>query len=295
MKQALTVEEQIAKLKNRGMIFDDEEKAKEILSDVGYYRLGFYSFPFEKTFPKLKNRNHQLVKGTTFKSVVELYYFDWDLRRILVNALNRIEVNIRTSITYIVSNYYKEFPTWFIEPTVMENSFIENFDTTVYKQIEENPIIKRHQKEHREKYAPAWKSLEFMTIGNICHLYKSIKDEKVKELVSKKYGCSVSIFINYLDNIRLTRNKCAHGGCLYNVTLPLGVKIHPAGIKKASRQYIGGLIGVIHYVLGFISPNRQKELEEEINALMNKKRSFETKKIITQCAKINYLNFVTAQ
>lgn len=47
MKKAYTIEQQIARLKSNGMTFDNEEKAKEILLDVGYYRLGFYSFPYE--------------------------------------------------------------------------------------------------------------------------------------------------------------------------------------------------------------------------------------------------------
>ena len=47
MKKAYTIDQQIARLKANGMAFDDEEKAKEILLDVGYYRLGFYSFPYE--------------------------------------------------------------------------------------------------------------------------------------------------------------------------------------------------------------------------------------------------------
>ena len=119
MKHALNIEEQINKLKEHGMVFEDEEKAKEILLDVGYYRLGFYSFPFEKTFPSLRNRNHKLCKGTSFKEIVDLYYFDYDLRRVLLNALNRIEVNIRTTITYIISNHYKNSPTWFVDPAIM--------------------------------------------------------------------------------------------------------------------------------------------------------------------------------
>lgn len=45
------------------MEFDNEEKAKEILLDIGYYRLGFYSFPFETTFPRINNRDHKLKKG----------------------------------------------------------------------------------------------------------------------------------------------------------------------------------------------------------------------------------------
>lgn len=48
MKKAYTIEQQIARLKSNGMTFDNEEKAKEILLDVGYYRLGFYSFHTNK-------------------------------------------------------------------------------------------------------------------------------------------------------------------------------------------------------------------------------------------------------
>ena len=49
MKKALSLQAQIKRLEERGIIVQDEEKAKEILFDIGYYRLGFYTFPFEKT------------------------------------------------------------------------------------------------------------------------------------------------------------------------------------------------------------------------------------------------------
>ena len=41
MKIAFNIEEQISRLKKYGVVFDNEEKAKEILLDVGYYRMGF--------------------------------------------------------------------------------------------------------------------------------------------------------------------------------------------------------------------------------------------------------------
>ena len=46
---AKNVDEQIDLLQSRGMIINDIEKAKEVLLDVGYYRLGFYWFPYEGT------------------------------------------------------------------------------------------------------------------------------------------------------------------------------------------------------------------------------------------------------
>lgn len=40
--KAISIEEQITTLKTRGLIIQNEDKAKEILKDIGYYRLGFY-------------------------------------------------------------------------------------------------------------------------------------------------------------------------------------------------------------------------------------------------------------
>lgn len=69
MKKALNIDQQIAKLKSHGMEFDNEEKAKEILLDIGYYRLGFYSFPFETTFPRINNRDHKLKRDDIQKCI----------------------------------------------------------------------------------------------------------------------------------------------------------------------------------------------------------------------------------
>lgn len=41
-KIALTIDEQIALLKSRGMLFSDEDKAKLYLSNISYYRLSAY-------------------------------------------------------------------------------------------------------------------------------------------------------------------------------------------------------------------------------------------------------------
>ena len=61
-KKATTFDDQILKLRSRGVEINDEEKAREILADIGYYRLGFYFFPFEKTYPELGNKRcHDVV------------------------------------------------------------------------------------------------------------------------------------------------------------------------------------------------------------------------------------------
>jgi abortive infection bacteriophage resistance protein len=80
MKKAIDVSRQIELLRQRGMTISDEDKAKEVLLDVGYYRLGFYWFPFEVSYPRKDCRTHEFRKGTKFDYIVKLYYFDFNLR-----------------------------------------------------------------------------------------------------------------------------------------------------------------------------------------------------------------------
>lgn len=109
-KQAMTLRSQVNLLRNRGMIITDEIKAQEVLLDVGYYRLGFYWFQFEKSYPAKHNRTHEFVAGTNFDDAVKLYYFDYKLRSILLYYINRIEINFRNFLTYTLSNNYVDNP-----------------------------------------------------------------------------------------------------------------------------------------------------------------------------------------
>lgn len=284
MKKALNIDNQIQLLARRGVIFDNIPKAEEILLDVGYYRLGFYAFPFERTFPEINNRTHEYVPGTTFRSIYDLYLFDTQLRRLLLNALDRIEVNLRSRITYLVSNWYPDSPTWFVDRAIMQSAFVQSFHKKVYSTLLENPVIKRHHDKYiNDRYAPAWKTLEFMTLGNLTALYQAIKDTDVKKNIANEYGCSLKVFINYLETIRVIRNKCAHGSCLYNMELAKGIKAIPAGIDAANRHNINGVFCVIKYMLGRISKARKEELEGNLQKLLDYPREDVTNKIIVTC------------
>ena len=46
-KRPLTLKEQIEKLQKRGLIVDDEDLAMKYLSNISYYRLRAYTYPFQ--------------------------------------------------------------------------------------------------------------------------------------------------------------------------------------------------------------------------------------------------------
>ena len=108
------------------MKIDDKEKAKENLLDIGYYRLGFYWFPFEKSYPRKLKRNHEFKEETEFDYAIKLYYFDFDLRNIFLRYISRIEVHFRTTFIYFVSNTYKANPYWYVDPSIIEQKMIDS-------------------------------------------------------------------------------------------------------------------------------------------------------------------------
>lgn len=272
-KKATTYTQQIALLRKHGVIISDEVKTKEYLADIGYYRLGFYIHFFEITYPKLnKQRDHTVRQNCHIEDIVALYYYDTDLRNILNKYLSRIEVAIRTTFIYKLSTKYKNNPQWFIDPNIVKSNFTSEFDRIAYNSIKKKPPIERHHKRYCGSYAPAWKTMEFMTLGNLEALYDNLIFDSDKRLISSHFGeLATSAFKSYLMAVRETRNACAHGNVLIGMTLTDGIKTGMAcpSFTNNEHQKFSGALRVIDYLINKISVNRAKEMWQEINAANN--------------------------
>ncbi len=273
-RKAITLDKQIELLRSRGMIISNVDKAKEVLLDVGYYRLGFYWFPFEKTYPNKDNRTHEFVPETKFDSAIKLYYFDFYLRSHLLKALSRIEIAFRTKVVYIVSNEYVDIPAWFADNRVILNKQVKHYQDGGYKAIrDKNAIIRLHHSHYPEdEYAPAWKTIEYMTLGEVFHLFKSIQDAKIKEKVAAEFGIKTLVTLeSYLEVIKNIRNVCAHSNVLYDFTPEKSIRKGPAMMKGiADNQNLNGATRVILYMLKQISTKRYLELLKDIDDLIAK-------------------------
>lgn len=272
--KATTVDEQIALLKGRGMvgmIIDNEAKAKEILLDIGYYRLGFYWNCFEC------DNAHKLTDGTKFEDVVSLYYLDVDLRELLLKYIYRIEVHFRTQIVYFVSNEHKNSPTWFVDNKVVSAGYLSNFYKFYTDDFKRNnkPIDKHHKKYINDKYAPAWKTIEFMTFGASLKLFRCLKDLELKQKIALSYNLrSLKVFDNFIQSVVYVRNMCSHGGVLYDLSQPLGVnKIPGNNYPFTNRHSLDASIKAIRYLLAQISHNRENDLNNKVDELLRRHES----------------------
>lgn len=284
---ATTIDQQIQRLETRGMILDlPKEKIKEVLLDIGYYRLGFYWNPFEI------DENHNFREGIKFSTILDLYYLDVDVRYLLIKHINRIEVSFRTKIIYYVSNINRNSPTWFVDPKIMSKDFIQNFDFYYNEDFKKNGVIAKHHKKYiNDKYAPAWKTLEYLTFGNNMKIYKSLLNFDTKQRISEIYGVrDVEKFEKLMDVIVFVRNYCAHSGVIFDLRNTYGIpKLPYYDFNNNDRHCLDSCMKVILFILSRISENRANELNSNLETLFTEYTSKDPsiKWIIEK--KINYL------
>ena len=101
LKSWNTFEQQLNILQDRGLIVEDFERSKYYLSCIGYYRLSGYWYPFRQSISP-KKRDDIFVANTCFNDVLGIYQFDKKLRLICLDALERIEMAIRTEVAYLL-------------------------------------------------------------------------------------------------------------------------------------------------------------------------------------------------
>lgn len=297
MKTATTIEEQIAKLKGRGMSISDDKRASDILLDIGYYRLGFYWFPMEISYPNKSKRNHNFKQGANFDKSVRLYEFDKELRHILLFYLHDIEVNVRTKVIYYVSNRHKNNPIWFSDNNIVMQSFINTFASKYDDEIKNNDVINRHHTCHPgQTYAPAWKTLEYVSFGDLIRLIESLKDTEMRSQIYGLYGLNDDkTFSNYIDIIRQIRNSCAHGHPLFDLNLYKSLR--SGKFRKVLKGDQGdlwsslkGVLLIIQYFLFYLPGNKGVQFSKDIQRLMNQHRKEDIMEYVGYLNDIPWLN-----
>lgn len=269
-KIATTIDKQIDLLLKRGLKIDDRDKATEILMDIGYYRLGFYWFYFQDS-----RNEHKFICDISLEDIVQLYYLDFDIKHLLSKYIYRIEVHFRTQLVYYVSNHYVDNNIWYIDDSVVDKSILKEFNSIYYnlKNSKNSIISKHHTKYPNTSYAPAWKTFEFLTFGQIFKFYKHLKDEEIKKEIANVYGFrNYKMLENYFLAIINIRNMCSHNSVLYDYNQPVNIWKIPNKyyrVKSRNNNNLNASIRLILFIVSKISKNRAEELEVKLKDIFN--------------------------
>ena len=143
------------------MLFGDEANAFHFLENISYYRLKGYWWDTQNDFS-----NHTFHPNTYFEDIIDRYNFDRHLRLILFDAIERIEIALRTKMIYHLSMAFGGL--WYLDTSLFSPSIITvNGSTMTVHQHTINELqkeFKRSQeifiKDHRYRYsgqdADAW-------------------------------------------------------------------------------------------------------------------------------------------
>lgn len=169
--------QQINKLKTRGLQFNSEPNAILHLSNISYYRLRAYTYPFQDN----SDPNHPFNVPVTFEQIIELYQFDRKLCQLVFNALEKIEIALRTQIIYQWSmangSHWQINPSLYRDPVKFANQ-INSLQNEIDRSHE--TFIEHYQDTYSSPTEPpSWMSLEVSSFG-LFHKYSATSKKAMK-------------------------------------------------------------------------------------------------------------------
>ncbi len=268
MKPFKTHEQQILILRDRGLTVDGPS-AMRVLETEKYYNVinGYKDFFLQRDVNGNILQPEVYKAGATFDELYLLYKFDRELRNCLLEFLLKFETSLKSKISYRFSEKYKDTHAYLIHKNYSRNPSDLNTVLGVISTLSHTISKKRKTKtiEHyldKHEGVPMWVLVNYLTIGNINHLYSCLK-QPLRNQIAKDFatsynsGYNVSIHFtpDMLDAInKLTnfyRNACAHEERLYNFKLtspPRNASISANLNIPVSKLDKGNLFSMIAYL-----------------------------------------------
>lgn len=279
-KIPLSFQKQIELLQSRNLIIDDEPKALSYLQEISYYRLSAYFLPYQNAKDNFEN-------NVTFEQIIKTYSFDRELRLLVFDCIERIEVAIRTQFIYQMALHYND-SHW----QDNQNHFITPYYNKIGNLV--NPFADFHAIISKAKTArtpetfikhyintynkpsnpPSWICFELLTIGELSHSYRGLKNNADKKRIADFFEVHPTVFTSWLHTLTYVRNICAHHSRLWNRDLA----IEPEKLLKPKGNWIAKpyennkrvfyFLCVLRYLL--LRANPSNSMKQKIEILFDK-------------------------
>lgn len=229
-KPPLTYEKQVELLLSRGLIVTDRKRAERHLANISYYRLSAYMLPYKK------KENGIIIdafkEGTTWDDIYDLYVFDRKLRLLVFDAIERLEVAIRTQIIYQLCHKYgshwQDNAHIFNPPREVTLRDGRKITIDVYREIQSHIKEQLHSnraevfiQHYHSKYdtpenPPSWMSVEIMYFNHLSKICTGLKNRADINGIASYFALPPKTFCSWLHTMNYVRNICAHHSRLWN-------------------------------------------------------------------------------
>jgi abortive infection bacteriophage resistance protein len=266
-KPPLTVPGQLAKLEARGLQIVDRAAAEHSLRYIGYYRLSAYALAFQDCAQPGK----PFRPGTTFDDLISLYRFDRELRLLVLDAIERIEVALRGVLNNEMA--LRHGPHWFMNPRHFSSRFdhprfIADIEAEMRIKATGQMPAQKHQEvfinHYYVKYGdpylpPSWMVMETLSLSSLSRLYAGLDLGTERIAVAAAFGTDEFVLRGWFHVLSHVRNLCAHHARLWNRQLVIKfrqvARRHQSFLTTTDRFYAVAV--VLYDLLQHVAPGTQ--------------------------------------
>jgi len=209
-KPWLSCQDQVSLLEQRGLVITDAAVAAQFLRHVNYYRFSGYCLAFEHS-------RHQFIPGTTFEQIEYAYEFDRGLRDLIDEALEIVELDLRTTIAYTFGQRYGPFGH------TESASFFHRFqhddwlDSLREQAGRSSELFVTHFRANYVEFPdlPIWMATEIMSFGVLSRMFMGML-RRDQSAAASRYGRQPHDLASWMHHLVYIRNLCAHHGRLWD-------------------------------------------------------------------------------
>lgn len=273
-KPQMSVADLITQWKSRKLIISDEGRTARYLNYINYYRFSVYTIPFQ-----VKNDpGHTFLENIKFDDILETYVFDRELRLLILDALERIEVALKSQLCNLMCAETND-PFWIFKKThFSDNSNHHQFLSAIHRKIANDykstknsrhkTPIQHYMDTYEESTPPTWIVFETLTFGEISHLYRNLRNKSIKRAIAINLGLNEPLLHSWSLSLSNIRNIVAHHSRLWNRVLGTSLAIPKSNdinwvkdTSKYSNQEITrrlyGILVALQVILYQISPSSE--------------------------------------
>lgn len=260
-KPPLEFAHQLEKLKERGLVIACSNTAAFYLSQINYYRFGTYCWTFFTDY-----NAHRFWPGTTFEQVLDLYIFDRELRLLMLDAIERIEISVRTQWAYHLSHFAGPHAHLdkqnFNLKGFAHQDFIEQLQLELRRTTEPN-ILRQIQK-YDEATPAIWICCEVLSFGWLSKAVSGLARRRLKQNIADNFGLNETVMTSLLHHLVTVRNICAHHSRLWNRDFTITTKLPTNGdtntissLNSAKPRELYNTLVLVAHVMNRIAPDNQ--------------------------------------
>lgn len=287
-KPPLSIEAQIDLLIARGVIIPNRGIAHHYLSYISYYRFCGYAIELEG---ELIDGEKHYCNNTTFEKILDCYIFDRKLRLLVIDAIERIEIAIRTVMINELALKYND-AHWYLNknlflPEFKHNDLIQSIKKETRYKAQNGSVqdkkCERFIKHYYDKYQtpelPAvWMLAEILPLGSWSMMFANLIDRDNQKLICKHFEINYVVMESWLHTLTYLRNLCAHHSKLWsrNFTLkPLIANNYRQQLKTNNK--FSAQAAILKIFLDVISPDN--EWAKHLHDLINEHPMIDSKKM----------------